>query len=197
MHSSWYSKVFIALIQYLCIAALATAMNALLKAVAVALGKDKTNAGIYWTRQMRQKEEKKKGGKIFEVHKGWRFCGIPQKNYKLGSHAGNKGNYNGNCQSENLPHLFISMVLETRQSLLTFFVLFPYCPCDNARHNSQENNGNEDESYKSSCEKSLLCFHVVGCRSLFQITIHLILVRDQFETVEIRCVEGDGDKPRV
>ena len=146
---------------------------------------------------MRQKEEKKKGGKIFEVHKGWRFCGIPQKNYKLGSHAGNKGNYNGNCQSENLPHLFISMVLETRQSLLTFFVLFPYCPCDNARHNSQENNGNEDESYKSSCEKSLLCFHVVGCRSLFQITIHLILVRDQFETVEIRCVEGDGDKPPV
>ena len=79
----------------------------------------------------------------------------------------------------------------------TFLVLFSYCPCDNAIHDNQGKKGNEGEVYKRCRNKSLVCFLVVGCRSLFQITIHLILVRDQFETVEIRCVEGDGDKPRV
>ena len=65
------------------------------------------------------KKTKKKGGKIFEVHKGWRFCGIPQKNYNHGSHAGNKGNNADLCVcSIALVSKIIYMILEIDQDLL-------------------------------------------------------------------------------
>ena len=88
------------------------------------------------------------------------------------------------------------MVLATRQSLFTFLVLFSYCPCDNAINNNQENNGNEEESYKKGRKKSFVCFHVVECRFLTQ-EVRFIFVGDQFEAVEMWCVDGDGDKPRA
>ena len=77
---------------------------------------------------MRQKDEKKKGGKIFEVHKGWRFFGIPQKNYNHGSHAGNKGNNADLCVcSIALVSKIIYMILEIDQYLLlTVQISFVY-----------------------------------------------------------------------
>ena len=193
MHSSWYSKVFIALIQYLCIAALATAVNALLKAVAVVLGKDKTNAGIYWTRQMHQKEEKKKGERYLKCTKGGGSVAFHRKITITGVMQETKEIIMAIANLKIFPICLSQWFWrqDNRSLLFLFFSLIVHAIMLGTTAN------NEDESYKSSCEKSLLCFHVVGCRSLFQITIHLILVRDQFETVEIRCVEGDGDKPRV
>ena len=128
---------------------------------------------------------------------GWLFYGIPEKNYNQGSHAGNKGYHNGHCQSGNFPQLLISMVLETRKSLSTFLVLFSYCPCDNAINNGRDTNGNGDESDESCRNKSSVRFHVVECRSPIQHTIRFISEGNQFEAVEIRCVDGDGDKPRT
>ena len=129
--------------------------------------------------------------------KGWLFYGIPHKNYNQGNHAGNKGYHDGHCQPDNFPQLLISTVLETRKSLFTFLVLFSYFPCGNAIHNGQETNGNGDESDESCRNKSLVRFLVVECRSPIQQTIRLIFVGNQFEAVEIRCVDGDGDKPRA
>ena len=89
------------------------------------------------------------------------------------------------------------MVLETRKSLFTFLVLFSYCPCDNAINNGQDTNGNGDESDESCRNKSSVRFLVVECRSPIQLTIRFIFVGNQFEAVKIRCVDGDGDKPRA
>ena len=109
---------------------------------------------------------------------------------KQGGHAGNEGNHNGHCQSDNFPQLLISMVLATRQFLFSFLLLFPYCPRDNAIHTGQDTNGNGDESDKSCRNKSSVRFHVVECRSPIQLTIRFIFVGDQFVTVKIRSVDG-------
>ena len=175
-------------------------MKTLPEAVAIVLAKDKTNAGINCTPRMQQKD-RNKWDDCLKCTNGWRFP-IPYKNKKKyidkqWSHAGNKGNHDGHRHLDNFPQLLISMVLETRQSLFTFLVLFSYCPCDNAINNNKENNGNEEESYKRCRNKSFVCFHVVECRFPTHDTIRFIFVGDQFEAVEIRCVDGDGDKPRA
>ena len=176
-------------------------MKTLPEAVAVFLAKNKTNAGINCTPRMQQKD-RNKWNNCLKCTNGWRFPIIPQKKFekridKQGSHAGNEGNHNGHCQSDNFPQLLISMDLATRQFLFSFFVPFSYCPCDNAIHTGQDTNGNGDESDKSCRKKSSVRFHVVECRSPIQLTIRFIFVEDQFETVKIRCVDGDGDRPRA
>ena len=178
----------------------AITMKTLPKAVAVVLAKDKTNAGIYRTPRM-QKKYTNKWENCLKCTNGWGFP-IPQKICKKwidkqGSHAGNEGYHNGHCQSDNFSQLLISMVLATGEFLFSFFVLFSYCPCDYAIHTGQDTNGKEDESDKSCRNKSSVRFHMVECRSPIQLTVRFIFVEDQFETVEIRCVDGDGNKPRA
>ena len=179
----------------------AITVKTLPEAVSVVLAKNKTNARIYRTPRMQQKD-RNKWNNCLKCTNGWRFPIIPQKKFekridKQGSHAGNEGNHNGHCQSDNFPQLLISMVLATRQFLFSFLVLFPYFPRDNAIHTGQDTNGNGDESDKSCRKKSSVRFHVVECRSPIQLTIRFIFVEDQFETVKIRCVDGDGDRPRA
>ena len=82
-------------------------------------------------------------------------------------------------------------------SLVFLFFFSYYCPYNNAIHTGQDTNGNGDESDEICRNKSSVCFHVVECRCPIQLTIRFIFVGDQFETVEIRCMDGDGDKPRA
>ena len=174
----------------------AITVKTLPEAVSVVLAKNKTNARIYRTPRMQQKD-RNKWNNCLKCTNGWWF---------------------GQFHRKILRNEFISrgVMQETKEMIMAIANLTIFLSCWSRWFWRQD-------SFSLVFLFFFLIFHaimlytpartqtgmgmkvikvavtnpLVECRPPIQLTIRFIFVGDQFETVKIRCVDGYGDKPRA